>query len=543
VTGTAEASPELVDAPPVATAAPEPDDRTGGAAVALRARLVRPMPGDRLVGWLVTLGVGVVAGVLRMVELGRPHRFVFDETYYAKDAWSLLQWGYARSFVEAADARILEGDLDVFAEQPSFVVHPEVGKWLIAAGIRAIGMEPVGWRIAAALAGTLTAVLLTRAARRLFRSTLLGAAAGLLLAVDGMSIAVSRTAILDGFLTLFVVAAFACLLVDRDRSRAAYASWAADRLAAGSGVGRGPLLAWRPWRLAAGILLGLACGTKWSGLYAVVAFGLLTVLWEVGARRVVGVRRPLVREVLVDAPVAALTVAGAAVVTYVCSWVGWLTSPQSWSRRWAEDNPAAGAAGLVPDWLRSLWHYHAEMWHFHTTLDADHPYASEPWGWLVLRRPVSFDYRTVQRGDAGCTADSCSQEVLALGTPVLWWAACACLLVCLWAWALRRDWRAGAVLCGMAATWLPWFAFPDRTVFAFYAVVIAPFLVLAVTYVLGLLLGPPAAAPNRRTAGAAAAGAFVLAVVVCAAWFYPLHVDAVIPYEEWLRRMWFRSWI
>ena len=33
-------------------------------------------------------------GVLRFWRLGSPRAVVFDETYYAKDAWSLLQLGY-----------------------------------------------------------------------------------------------------------------------------------------------------------------------------------------------------------------------------------------------------------------------------------------------------------------------------------------------------------------------------------------------------------------------------------------------------------------
>ena len=494
------------------------------------------MPEDGRWGWLGPLFVGAVAAVLRLVDLGRPAKFVFDETYYAKDAFSLLRLGDARSFVEGADDKILDGDLDVFTDSPSFVVHPTVGKWLIAGGIRLLGMEPAGWRLATALCGVVTVVIVARAGRRLFRSTLLGTLAGLLLAVDGMSITMSRTAILDGILAMFVVAAFACLLVDRDRIRARYADLAESRPS-----GPPPLVGWRPWRLAAGVLLGLACGTKWSGLYAVAVFGLLTVCWEFGARRAARQPTPGWATMGRDAPVAFVTIVGSAFVTYVASWWGWIAGDNGWSRHWADDNGASGLAGLVPDWVRSLWHYHWEMWNFHSKLTAPHDYASDAWGWLVLSRPVSFDYTGLERGQQGCEVAKCSQAVLALGTPLLWWGACLALLACLWMWAARRDWRAGAILAGVVATYVPWFLFLGRTAFAFYAVAVAPFLVLAVAYAIGLILGPADARPTRRTVGAAVAGAYVLAVIVVAAWFYPIHVDAVIPYEEWLRRMWFRG--
>lgn len=487
--------------------------------------------------------VGGVAAVLRLVDLGRPHKIIFDETYYAKDALSQLRFGYARSTMEDADEHILDGDLDVFTDEPSFVVHPPAGKFLIGQGIRLLGMEPAGWRLATALAGVLTVILVARVGRRLFRSTLLGCAAGLLLAVDGLAITMSRTAVLDGLLAMFIVAAFACLLVDRDWVREKYAVWAAGCESDDRAPGDGPLFGWRPWRLAAGIMLGLACATKWSGIYAVAVFGLMTVIWEISARRAIGARSPVLNSLLRDGPVAFVTMIGPAVATYIASWSGWIASDEGWGRAWAASNPASGIGAIIPDWLRSLWHYHADMWGFHTGLSSDHDYSSQAWSWLHLGRPVSFDYEGFDAGEAGCEADRCSQAVLALGTPPLWWAAAASLLVCLWWWFFRRDWRAGAIIAGVIATWVPWLFFTDRTIFYFYAVAIAPFLVLAVAYVLGLVLGPPGSTSRRRAIGAAVAGGFVLIVVAVAAWFYPIHVDQVIPYDEWHQRMWFDIWI
>ena len=121
----------------------------------------------------------------------------------------------------------------------------------------------------------------------------------------------------------------------------------------------------------------------------------------------------------------------------------------------------------------------------------------------------------------------------------------AALLVCLAWWLTRRDWRAGAVLLGVAAGWLPWLWFywhDRRTEFFYYAVVFDPFLVLAIALCLGLILGPARAGPNRRVAGAAVAGGYLLAVVANFYYLYP--VLAGRPSRTLLAgRMWFRSWI
>ena len=113
-----------------------------------------------------------------------------------------------------------------------------------------------------------------------------------------------------------------------------------------------------------------------------------------------------------------------------------------------------------------------------------------------MMRPVSFFYSTIDRGELGCTADQCSREVLGLGSPPLWWAGAASLLVLVWLWIGRRDWRAGAILCAVAAGYLPWFLYDERTIFSFYAVVFSPFIVLAVTMVLGVILGPVGASAS-----------------------------------------------
>ncbi|TNM59264.1 hypothetical protein FHN55_21690 [Streptomyces sp. NP160] len=204
--------------------------------------------------------------------------------------------------------------------------------------------------------------------------------------------------------------------------------------------------------------------------------------------------------------------------------------------------------------MRSLWKYHQDMWQFHTTLDSPHAYKSSPWAWMVQGRPTSFYYQGQAQGVTGCGADSCTEAITSLGNPVVWWSGCVALLVVLFCWALRRDWRAGAVLAGVAAGWLPWFTVGDRTIFQFYAVVFAPFVVMAVVYCFGLMIGPPPPAQlagasasgvlaGRRLAGVVVSGCVVVLAVVAASYFWPVWTAELITYDAWRARMWFASWI
>jgi dolichyl-phosphate-mannose-protein mannosyltransferase len=507
----------------------------------LRARLVPPMPGSRLWGWLGPLLVTAFGTYLRFDRLSVPHAVIFDETYYVPDAYGILRYGTEHNYVQDRNALLARGDGHIFTTGGEFVAHPPFGKELIAVGEWLFGLTPFGWRFAAAVAGSLAILLTARITRRMTRSTLLGCVAGLLLALDGLEFVMSRTALLDIFVMFWVLAAFGCVVIDRDAYRAKLAE-AAALAPAGS---EAPPLGIRWWRVAAGICLGLATASKWNGVWFIPAFGAMVLAWDTGARRLAGLRSPAGAALARDAGGIAVSFAVLPFLAYLATWSGWLATGTGYDRNWAAQH-GVNIPVLSP--LISLFEYHLAMLHFNVTLTAHHPYQSKPWTWLVLARPVSYYWQCTAPSGRPCPAGTIpagatTREVLAIGTPLIWWASVLTLLVCLGWWLTRRDWRAAAVLVGVAAGWLPWFMFADRTQFSFYAVAFVPYLVISVTLCLGLVLGPARAHPARRAAGALVAGAYLLGVLWDFAYMYPVLAAQAIPYTSWLSHMWYHGWI
>lgn len=490
-----------------------------------------------LYSWTAAGVVTLIAAIVRLVALDRPRGIIFDETYYAANGYGLLRYGVEWGAEAPVGSRTV-----TFSDSAAYVVHPPLGKWMIAVGEWIFGYNEVGWRVAGAAAGIASVLMITRITRRLFGSTLLGAAAGLLVALDGMHVVLSRTALLDIFLLFFLVAAFGALVLDRDARRRRWLRAMTNGLDPGRrGRAGRPAFDWRTgvpwWRLASAALLGCALAVKWSAVFYLPVFLVLMVVWEVGARRSAGVRRPWLDTIL-DETSWVLLAAAVVPLVYLASWTGWFATDHGYYRHWLADHghsepPVIGA-------LRNLLHYHQEMLRFHTNLADSHVYQSWPWQWLLLARPVAFHWS----GEGACGAPSCASEVLLLGTPLLWWSFLPALVALVWLGIARRDWRVAPILLGAAAGILPWFLYSERPMFYFYALPAEPFLVLAVVYVLGALMTPaPGESPivlgiDRRAAGAVLAGLYVLAIAWNFAYFYPIYTAQLMSYEAWHARIW-----
>ena len=419
--------------------------------------------------WAFALGFGALGLILRLWNLASPKGKIFDEVYYATNAQSLLQNGV---------------EIDSKTGLAQFIVHPPTGKWLIAIGIKLFGYNEFGWRFAAALIGSLSIVLMYFTAKKLFNNQLLSVFAAALISMDGLHLVHSRIALLDIFLLFFIQIAVLALLHQKY------------------------------WLSA--IALGLATSVKWSGLYVLIVFALLVLIMDYRKHRYLGSEKPI-RQVIDNFPIRFLQFGIAPALIYLSSWIGWFLTNNGWSRNWSA-NP-----------LRSLWHYHSEILNFHAKLSEPHPYDANPWSWLIQGRPTSFFYETPKN----CGGTRCSQEILALGTPILWWLATIALFITIGFWVSKREWQAEILLVVIGASYLPWFAIQDRTMFSFYAIAFEPFILLTLVYVLSKVIKH-----QRRIA--ISIGAIVLINFL---YFLPIFLGLPITYNSWHDRMWLPSWI
>lgn len=393
----------------------------------------------------------------RLWRLDSPKGYIFDEIYYAKNAFSLISSGVELNQEGGAE----------------FVVHPPLGKWLISIGIKLFGNNEFGWRSSSALFGSASVLLIYLIAKRLFKSEFLALSAALLMALDGLSLVMSRVALLDIFLMFFILITFYFLLKEN--------YWLS------------------------GLAIGLGVSTKWSAAFLIPILLLLTLtLKELNLNQILKRAGQFI-----FLPMA----------IYLTSWIGWFVSDKGWSRN-SGSNP-----------ISSLWNYHFEILNFHTNLVEKHSYSANPWSWLVLGRPTSFYY---QSGDS-CGEGECAQEILAMGTPLLWWSAVIAVAITLGFYLKTVNKSAEIVLAGFAGTYLPWFFFQDRTMFYFYSITTLPFLILALIYCFDLLL--------KYRNYQRVIQFFILIVAINFIYFLPIYIGIEIPYSDWLNRMWLPSWI
>jgi dolichyl-phosphate-mannose--protein O-mannosyl transferase len=483
----------------------------------------RPARTDRL-RWVLPLVVVLFAGGLRFAYLSHPERIYFDETYYAENAAQLLDYG-----VEAGLAVANDPSQGI---EPQFVVHPSVGKWLIALGIAAFGDNSLGWRVGPAIAGTLLVAVTYFIALRLFQRRGVAALTAFLLSIEGLALTMSRISMLDIFLALFAALGVWCLLLDRDHRWAAVT--AAGESPAQQAARRLPRIS-RPHLWLAGVAFGLALATKWSGVLAIAAGGAFLLGSELAWRRVATGRWWRQPWRLIGGGLASLVLLP--LVLYVGSYVSWFANYEYTRPGVAACGDAGQMCDVGPAEIARGWFgEQQEIFRFHRDLEVTHNYRANAINWPLTRRPVVYYYESCsEESDEPCAVErNHVEEIIGLGNPAVWWAALPLYPLLLWAAVARRDRVAATIAALMFVQYVPWLV-QARPLFYFYALPLVPMVVLTLGWAADQALQRPRLRWAPVAVATAALGAFV--------YWLPIYYGFQITEHAWRMRMLLNSWI
>lgn len=443
---------------------------------------------------IALVAVTALAAAIRGVNLSAPPFIYSDEMFYAREACNL----------------VLRAPTTCGIPLDAVSGHPPLGKLLIALGVWAFGWEPVGWRAASLVAGTLSVALLFLLARRTLGTTLGATLAAGLMAIDFLHVVQSRIAMLDVFLALFVTAAAWCAVMSCCVARA-------DGMARGAehGVDCSPA-----WLIGAGVAAGGATATKLIGIVAIGVVGGIAIprMLAVGRGRGGERVRVLMRRQWLTLLVSLVAVPA---LIYALAYV-----------------PILDASLRAPPWAKGSWvrmfaSTQREMLRSHLNgaevkyVGVSNEYVSSAWSWPLLKRPMIYYADSLPGGG--------HQRVMAMGNPLTWWASFIAL-----GWLGLRLLRGGRpngameAVVGFGAVYLPLVVVSALrgATFIFYMLPGVPFMCLALAVV--------AERPDVRAKRWLVA-AFSLASLALFAFFYPVLTASTLGRAQDGWRIWFHQ--
>ena len=375
---------------------------------------------------LILAGILVFAFVTRVWNLGFPKTYYFDEVYHAFTAEA-----YARN--DPKGYEWWNTPPEGFAYE---WLHPPLAKLIQAGSIKLLGDTSFAWRFPGVIFACATILVLFCFGKSLFGTKSIGLIAAFLYAIDGLSFVQSRITMNDIYLAFFLTLAF-------------FLFWRYLQL---KQKGKED-----PRRLpVVGLVLGLACATKWTGAYGV---GIIGFLWFIhllasGPKKDIGY---LLKQLCLGVVSFILIPAGVYISSYLQFWLQGHT-------------------------LAQFKELHNQIWWYQTTLQATHPYQSIAASWPILYRPVYYfaDYST-----------KLVSNIYALGNPLIWWGGLLMVLGLVVAFirGVLLNFKSVfynpklIILFGYWGLFFPW-VFSPRCMFIYHYLPSIPFMCIAIAYVL-----------------------------------------------------------
>lgn len=361
----------------------------------------------------------------------------FDEIYHTRNAQEIANHQHMYAFV-----------------------HPLFGTQIIALGISMFGLSPFGWRIMGAVFGILMMPLLYICALHLFHKRRSAVLASILLGVEFMHYTTSRIGTLEPFSVFFILLMtyFMFLYIQTDFYQTS-------------------LKKQFLYLALSGISMGLACATKFTGVYGGIGLAILFFihLFDVTNHYLKA------RKQLKDNPDD--------IISQNILKIYWPTLVKTgfWCILFFVMIPAAiYVFSYLPILIHKNQNFSIQavidqtlsMYDYHKNLDATHPYQSVWWQWILDIRPIWY---YVRYNETTMNTISC------MGNPLVFWCGALSIIWCFVDAVKNRSKRALYICIAYLSQLVPWLMV-ERCVFIYHYYPSVPFLILGIVHACESLL-------------------------------------------------------
>lgn len=339
----------------------------------------------------------------------------FDEIYHARTAWEHLNGVW-----------------------PYEISHPPLGKIIISLGITLFGMTPFGWRFSGTMCGVLMLPIMYFLLKRIFRSKAVSALGTIIFASDFMHFVQTRIATIDSYAVFFILLMYLFM----------YGFYE-------SGNRRDLALS--------GLFFGLGAASKWTCIYAGAGLAVIWIMYWI--RSFIQNKDALPwKEFIKNCLFCLLFFVAIPCVIYYFSYIPY--------------GIAKGVGPFSKQYMQIVLDNQEFMFSYHVNVQAEHPYASRWYQWVLNIRPILYYLQYFN--------DGTRSSIAAFLNPVLCWGGLFSLFVLVYTALFRGDRKAGFILVGYFAQLAPWF-FIKRLTFEYHYFASSVFLVLAIAYVFDIL--------------------------------------------------------
>ena len=378
--------------------------------------------------------------------------------------------------------------------------HPQLGKCIIALGIKMFGMTPFGWRFFVAVFGILFVPLMYIFAKRLFDNTFVATCVGMFITFDCMHFTLSRIATIDIFVAFFIILSYYYMY--------RYITTNSKLLLA-----------------LCGIAMGLAIATKLTGVYAGCGLAVILLVHTIKNWPKGQVFKFICFCFLffIIIPLTLYTLAYIPTVERYAQ-MGFTDKTITWDENGLY--VGYGYTGLLARTARNT----SYMIRYHRTLVADHPFASAFYTWPIMAKPLM-----AANGYAAYTnGQYYSSSVSYIGNAVIWWTGIPCVLFVLFRAIFKKDTKALFLSVSYLAQYIPWMGV-GRITFIYHYLPSILFTMLMMGYTIFCIISKN---PEMKRL----IKVYLILVVLCFILFYPVISGLPFPRELSLKLQWMKDW-